>query len=137
MFLVFVPCLYCDVSDAWLFPSRRQRILVSAAGMIVEITLASVATLLWFFSVDGPVQTICLTVMTICTVSTLLANGNPLMRYDGYFILSDLIGIPNLAGESTGLISQKVKRWLWGLPQPVTGRANTFSPVVACDLWRT
>ncbi len=116
MFLVGIPCLYCDVSDAWMLGSRWKRVIVSAAGMIAELAIATVATLLWFFSSEGVVRDACITTMIVCSVSTILFNGNPLLRYDGYFILSDLIGIPNLAGESSGLIRGWLRRKLWALP---------------------
>jgi putative peptide zinc metalloprotease protein len=116
VFLFFMPCFYCDVSGAWLFRSRDKRILVSAAGMLVELGLAAGATWLWWFSRPGPVQTVCLAVMTTCSVNTLLINGNPLMRFDGYFILVDLLGLPNLAARSTQWWAGFWSRWFWGLP---------------------
>jgi len=116
LLLVFTPCLYCDVTDAWLLPSRRQRILISAAGMIAELVLASIATLLWMVAQDGPTKSLLTTIMMVCSVNTLFFNGNPLMRYDGYFILSDLLGMPNLAGESSARITSRLRNWIWGEP---------------------
>ncbi len=100
MLLVFTPCLYCDVSDAWTFPDKWRRITVSAAGIVVEIFLASVATLLWCYTRPGLVHALSLNVMVVCSVSTLLFNGNPLLRYDGYYVLADLLEVPNLAEQS-------------------------------------
>jgi putative peptide zinc metalloprotease protein len=91
LFLVFTPCLYCNVSDSWMLSDRWQRIAVSAAGIFVEVVLASVATLLWWASEPGLVNTLCLSLVFVCSVNTLLFNGNPLLRYDGYFLLSDLV----------------------------------------------
>ncbi|MDB4749715.1 HlyD family efflux transporter periplasmic adaptor subunit [Rubripirellula sp.] len=116
MFLVGVPCLYCDVSDAWMLPRRWQRILISAAGMLAELTLASIAALVWLFTVDGPVRDVCATVMVVCSVTTVLFNGNPLLRYDGYYMLSDATGIPNLSAEATGILREWVRRFLWASP---------------------
>lgn len=116
MFLVGVPCLYCDVSDAWMLPRRWQRIFISAAGVLAELTLASVAALIWFFTVDGPVRDICATVVVVCSVTTVLFNGNPLLRYDGYYMLSDAVGIPNLSAEATGVLREWVRRFLWATP---------------------
>ncbi len=118
MFLVGVPCLYCDVSDAWLLDRRWKRILISAAGMLAELALAAFATLIWLFALDGPVRDICVSVMVVCSITTVLFNGNPLLRYDGYFILSDLAGIPNLANESAMMIRGWFRRFLWATPVP-------------------
>ena len=86
MLLVFTPCLYCNVSDAWLLPNRWRRMAISAAGMCVEIVLAATATWLWWFSEPGLFSTLCLNVMVIGSVNTLLFNGNPLLRFDGVLL---------------------------------------------------
>jgi putative peptide zinc metalloprotease protein len=113
MLLAFVPCLYCNVSDAWMLRDRWRRIAVSAAGMGVEVVLASACTLLWWWSEPGVFQTLCLYVMVLCSVNTLLLNGNPLLRYDGYYILSDLWGVPNLAERAQRAVRHVVlHRWL-------------------------
>lgn len=96
MLLVFAPCLYCDVSDAWRLKSKWRRIAVSSAGVMVELVLAAAATIVWWYAQPGVVQLVALNIMVICTLNTLLVNGNPLMRYDGYYILSDLVEVPNL-----------------------------------------
>jgi len=104
MLLVFTPCLYCDVSDAWTFPNKWRRIAVSAAGILVEILLASLAALLWCCSRPGLVHSLSFNVMVLCSVSTLLFNGNPLLRYDGYHVLADLWEVPNLAEQSRAVL---------------------------------
>lgn len=114
MLLVGIPCLYCDVSDAWLFERRWKRIAVSAAGIWAEVTLASLAALTWAWTVDGPIQDICVTLVLVCSVSTVFINANPLLRYDGYYILSDFLGIPNLAPLSKSFLRSMVQRWIWG-----------------------
>jgi putative peptide zinc metalloprotease protein len=116
MLLVFSPCLYCDVSDAWRFPSKWRRIAVSAAGISVELVLASLATIIWWYAVPGVVQLVALNIMIICTVNTLLVNGNPLMRYDGYFIFSDLVETPNLWQRSREAFRYFWSEWLLGQP---------------------
>ena len=131
MFLVGVPCLYCDVSDAWMLPQRWQRILVSAAGMIAELTLASIAALIWFFTVDGPLRDLCVTVMVVSSVTTVLFNGNPLLRYDGYYILSDGVGIPNLSAEATGLLREWTRRFLWDCPMPQASGVSKRNIMIA------
>lgn len=107
MMLVFTPCLYCNVSDSWMLPNKWQRVFIGAAGMYVELFLASIATFLWWFSEDGMFRFLCLSVMFICSVSTVVFNGNPLLRFDGYYITMDLLEIPNLRQKS----SEILKRW--------------------------
>src|SRR5215213_6228238 len=116
MLLVFSPCLYCDVSDAWRFPNKWKRIAVSAAGIMVELVLASAATIIWWFAQPGVVQLVALNILVICTVNTLLINGNPLMRYDGYFIFSDLVETPNLWQRSREAFRHFWSDWLLGQP---------------------
>ncbi len=113
MLLVFAPCLYCDVSDAWRLPSKWRRIAVSAAGIVVEIVLAAVATIVWWYAQPGIVQLIALNVMIICSVNTLLVNGNPLLRYDGYYVLSDLVEVPNLWIRSREALRRYATNWLF------------------------
>ncbi len=117
MFLVGIPCLYCDVSDAWLVRQRWKRIVVSLAGIGCELMLAALATFVWCFATDTALRDVCVTIMLVCSVSTVLFNANPLLRYDGYFVLSDLIAIPNLASQSQALIRQRLRDWVWGRSQ--------------------
>lgn len=133
MILVGVPCLYCDVSDAWMLDRRWKRILVSAAGMIAEVALACVATVLWWFANDGILRDLSVTVMVVCSVTTVMFNGNPLLRYDGYYILSDLVAIANLAGEASSTIRGWFRHYLWATPSPTTTptASRRFTFVVA------
>jgi putative peptide zinc metalloprotease protein len=116
MLLVFAPCLYCDVSDAWQLPSKWRRIAVSAAGIGVELMLAAAATIVWWHAQPGVVQLVALNVMLICTVNTLLVNGNPLLRYDGYYILSDLAETPNLWQRSRDVLRSLWSGWFTTRP---------------------
>ncbi len=115
MLLVFTPTLYCNVSDIWMLKSKWQRIAVSAAGMWVEAVIAAVSTLLWWFSAPGLFHSLCLNVMVLCGVSTFLLNGNPLLRYDGYFVLADWCEIPNLQQQSLAAIRGELSRWYCGI----------------------
>jgi putative peptide zinc metalloprotease protein len=115
MLLAFVPCLYCDVTDSWRLASKWQRIVVSAAGMLVELVIAAVATIVWWHAKDGVLSLVALDVMVISTVHTLAVNGNPLLRYDGYYILSDLIESPNLWQRSRDAFRGFASRWMLGL----------------------
>ncbi|MEX1041295.1 MAG: HlyD family efflux transporter periplasmic adaptor subunit [Pirellulaceae bacterium] len=114
MLLVFMPCLYCDVSDAWLLPSRRKRMFISAAGIYVELILATLAAVLWYFSQPGLTSALLLNVMFVCGVSTFLVNGNPLLRYDGYYILADLVDLPNLSSRASETLWRPLRTWLYG-----------------------
>jgi len=118
LLMVFTPAMYCDVSDAWLFPKRWQRIFVSAAGMYVEVILATVAFVLWFFAEHGAVGDWLLNVVFVCGVSTLVVNANPLLRYDGYYILSDLLHLPNLSSRATEALWTPIKNWFYRYPRP-------------------
>ena len=106
LFLVFTPCLYCNVSDAWMIRRKQHKILIGLAGIYVELVLAALATFVWWYSADGFIHTLSLSMMTVCSVSTIVFNGNPLLRYDGYYVLSDWLEIPNLRMKSN--------RALWG-----------------------
>jgi putative peptide zinc metalloprotease protein len=115
MLLVFAPALYCDVSDAWMFSGWRKRVAVSAAGMVVEMVLAAVATWIWWSTYHGWLNAMALAVMFVCSVGTLLINGNPLLRYDGYYVLADLIGAPNLRQQSSAAVNRLLARLLAGV----------------------
>jgi putative peptide zinc metalloprotease protein len=131
MLLVFTPCLYCNVSDSWQLPNKWQRIAVAAAGMYVELFLASVCTFLWWFSHPGLLNTLCLNVMFVCSVSTVLFNGNPLLRYDGYYILSDWLEVPNLWQQSRAVVYDALARWCLGLESLFRGTAESNRPLLA------
>ena len=118
MLLAFTPCLYCNVSDAWKIPNRWQRIAISGAGIYVELLLAAICLLLWSCTVPGVLHTLCLYVAVIGAISTLFLNGNPLLRYDGYYILSDLVGIPNLRSQSVLVLREWVARLFFGVRIP-------------------
>ena len=114
--LAFVPCLYCDVSDSWRLSSKWRRIAVSSAGIIAELLIASAALLCWSNTEPGLLHLWCLSVVIVCSVGTVLINANPLLRYDGYYILSDLLEVPNLATRSRGLLTERMRNWLLNQP---------------------
>ena len=95
----FLPLLYCDVSDSWLQKARMRRAQVAFAGIAVELFIAAVFGILWVASVPGVTHSFFLNIMLLCSLNTILVNGNPLLRYDGYYVLSDLLRIPNLGPE--------------------------------------
>ncbi|TXT25572.1 MAG: M50 family peptidase [Gallionellaceae bacterium] len=107
MFLVFAPLPYVNTSSASAFHSKYRRAIVGAAGMLVETFLAALAIYVWLLVEPGLVRAIAFNVILIAGVSTLIVNGNPLLRFDGYFMLCDLIEMPNLAQRG-----QKYYRYL-------------------------
>src|SRR6056297_2936643 len=108
MLLVFTPCLYCNVSDSWMLPNKWKRIWIGAGGIYVEMILASISAFVWFFSEPGTtINDLCLNMMFLNVVSTILVNGNPLLRFDGYYIMMDYLEIPNLRQKATEVL----KRW--------------------------
>jgi putative peptide zinc metalloprotease protein len=117
MLLAFLPALYCDVSDVWQFTRKWQRMAVSAAGMIVEIVVAALAFIGWWYTEPGLLNTWLLGVATIASVGTLVVNANPLLRYDGYYLLSDWLEIPNMGLQAQGLLFNRLHNWLIAKPQ--------------------
>jgi putative peptide zinc metalloprotease protein len=99
-FLIFFPCLYCNTTDAWQLANRKQRAAISAAGIIAEGTLAIIATYVWYFSQPSLINSLAFYQMAVSFISTVLFNGNPLLKFDGYFILIDFLSMPNLASNS-------------------------------------
>ena len=115
MLLVLAPIPYVDASAAGAFRSKWRRAAVGAAGMLVELFLAGLAMLFWVSVEPGLLRSITFNVLLVAGASTLLFNGNPLLRYDGYYILSDLIEIPNLGNRSNQYWQWLAKRHLFGV----------------------
>jgi len=115
LLLALIPVPYVDASAASTFPEKRRRMLVGAAGMMVELFLAVLALLLWLNTEPGLVHSLAYNIMLIGSISTLFFNGNPLLRFDGYYVLSDAIGMPNLSTRSTHYLGYLVKRYLFGV----------------------
>jgi putative peptide zinc metalloprotease protein len=123
MLLVFTPTMYCDVSDAWLLPRRRHRLWIGAAGMLVELVLASAALWIWWFTPSGSIHSTAGQVLVMCGISTLVFNANPLLRYDGYFLLADACEQPNLSAAARRATGNWFERWLCAAPS-VDSTAN-------------
>jgi putative peptide zinc metalloprotease protein len=118
LILVLTPCLYCNVSDSWMLPNKWHRAAIGAAGMYVECVIASLATFIWWYTQPGILNMLCLNVIFISSVSTILFNANPLLRYDGYYILSDIVEIPNLRQKASSIFSRKMGQWCLGIEPP-------------------
>lgn len=120
-FLVFSPCLYCDVSDSWMLPEKWRRIAVAAAGMYVELVISAVSLLVWSNTQPGLWHFLALQTFVVTTFTTILLNANPLLQFDGYYILSDLLEIPNLRAKADRLLGQFLARTCTGIefrPEP-------------------
>ncbi len=113
MLLVLVPVPYVDASAAWGFRSKRQRMLVGGIGIGAELFLAAVALFVWLTVEPGAVHTVAYNVILIGGVSTLLFNGNPLLRFDGYYVLADWCEIPNLGNRSTRYLGYLIRKHLF------------------------
>ena len=127
MLLVLMPIPYVDASAASAFPERRRRLVVGAAGIMVELTLASIALLVWLNASPGIVSAIAYNVMLIAGVSTVLFNGNPLLRFDGYYIFADAVEIPNLSSRSNRYLGYLVQRYVFrarNARSPVSARGE-------------
>lgn len=108
MLLVFTPVPFVDASAAWAFRQRWQRLLVGAGGMLFELFVAGIAAMVWARSGgEGPVAQVAYNIVFLASVSTLLFNANPLLRFDGYYLLADWVGVPNLQRQA----AQQWNRW--------------------------
>lgn len=117
-FLLMFPVLYTDTTDAWRIKSRRDRALIDAGGMIVEFGIACIAIFLWSFLPDGPARSTAFFAATSSWLLSLMVNLNPCMRFDGYYLLSDLCGFQNMQSSGFKLGRWKMRELLWGLKQP-------------------
>lgn len=125
MLLVFSPVPYCDVTASWAFRDRWRRVWVGAAGMYVELFIAALATFVWANTGAGLVNSVAYNIIFVASVSTLVFNLNPLLRFDGYYILSDLSDSPNLHQRSRAQLGRWAETWLFGVkdsPQPAATR---------------
>jgi len=138
-FLVLWPVLYTDTTDVWRLVSRRQRLAVGAAGMAAELTLAVFATLAWSFLPDGPLRSAAYFLATVSWVATLAINLLPFMRFDGYYLLSDLLDVPNLQDRAFRLARWNLREWLFGLnepaPEPMPPRLRRILLIYAYATW--
>lgn len=116
MLLIFAPMPYVDATASWGFRQRHQRLLVGAAGVLSELAVAAVAALVWAYTAPGAVNALAYNVIFVASVSTLLFNLNPLLRFDGYHILVDLIDVPNLFQRSREQLRYLAERFIFRLP---------------------
>ena len=131
LLLFFTPCLYCDTTDCWKLPSKWQRSAVAAAGIYVELIISCVAAAVWLSTRDGLEHTLAASTMLMCSLGTILVNGNPCFKYDGYFVMSDLWGVPNLAQQGSSALWQ-VFVYLLGGRRPNPAEFDRSVLALAC-----
>jgi putative peptide zinc metalloprotease protein len=141
MLIVLAPIAYVDVTSSWRFRSKWQRIFTAAAGMYVELFIAAVAALVWARTDSGVINHLCFNAMLMASLTTILFNANPLMRFDGYYILSDWLEIPNLYSAGQQFLRDLARRHVLG----IRGASPAGSPTrrmfirvyaVAALVWR-
>jgi len=120
--LVLTPCMYCNISDAWILEKHSRKFYISAAGIMTELVIAALATVVWWGTGPGIVNSISYRVMLLAGVSSVLINGNPLMKWDGYYILSDALGMPNLRENSVRYVGQFFSKYILGLKVAAAGK---------------
>ncbi|MFO0827150.1 MAG: HlyD family efflux transporter periplasmic adaptor subunit [Phycisphaerales bacterium] len=128
--VMLTPCAYVDASSSWNFPRLRDRLIVCLGGMYFESWVAAFAAIYWAFSEPGVAHGVAYQTMVLASVTTVAFNINPLMRFDGYFILSDLLQVPNLRSQSMAL----VRRWMKRVFVGVDPGGPTWSPAMTCVL---
>lgn len=138
-FLVLWPVAYTDTNDVWRLRHKRERLAVAAAGVITELTIAAWATFLWAWLPEGTPRAIAFLLATTTWISTLLVNASPFMRFDGYFLLSDYLEMPNLHARSFALARWKMREWLFDLrdeaPEYFSPRRQFWLIAFAWAVW--
>lgn len=134
-FMVMIPLLYTDVSDAWRLKSRWSRLRIDSAGMMVELTVAAYALVFWAFVPDGPLRSAIFVLAATGVVLSLLVNLNPFMRFDGYYILADLLGVENLQPRSFRHMRWRLREFLYrpgyAPPEIFPGRLDVILTIYA------
>ncbi|GAB5440633.1 MAG: hemolysin D [Fuerstiella sp.] len=143
MLLVFSPCLYCDVTDSWMMKNKWHRIIIGAAGMYIEVILSALAIYIWWFTKPGLLHYLALNTFFVTTITTVIFNANPLMRFDGYYMMSDFLEIPNLRAKSDKMLREAFSWYCLGIESrpdpfmPETGRGwfITYAIAAWCYRW--
>jgi putative peptide zinc metalloprotease protein len=113
-FVLFLPMLWTDASDSWRLKSKYQRMIISGAGMAAELLLAGFSLLCWSLLPEGELKFIMFVLSGVTLISTILINLNPFMKFDGYYLLSDLVQTPNLQTRSITATLELIRKFLWG-----------------------
>jgi putative peptide zinc metalloprotease protein len=138
-FMVMMPVMYSDVTDSYRLTSKRKRLLIAAGGVIAELGLAALALFLWGFLPEGTLRSIAFVVATTSLVMSLVVNLNPLMRFDGYYVLADGLGLPNLQDRAFAFGQWRLRNLLFGQhsgpPETVSARVQRTMVVYAWAIW--
>jgi putative peptide zinc metalloprotease protein len=116
--LVMMPVLYTDTTAAWRLRSRKERMMIDCAGVVAELMVATIATLIWTILPDGGLRSALFVLSTTSWVTSLAINLSPFMRYDGYYILADMLGVPNLQPRSFAIGRWRLRELLFDLGEP-------------------
>jgi putative peptide zinc metalloprotease protein len=142
MLLVFSPCLYCDVTDSWMLKNKWKRIAIAAAGMYIEVVLSAIAVFVWWYTTPGLLHHLALNVFFITTITTVIFNADPLLRFDGYYMMSDWLEIPNLRIKADKYLRDKFAWYCLGIESrpdpflPESGRVWFAVYTIAAALYR-
>jgi len=142
MLLVFSPCLYCDVTDSWMLKNKWKRFTIGGAGMYIETIISAIAVFVWWQTGPGMLHHLCLNLFFVTTITTVIFNANPLMRFDGYYMLSDFLEIPNLRPKADKYLRDSFAWYCLGIESrpdpfmPETGRVWFLLFAVAAAVYR-
>ncbi|MBM9519858.1 efflux RND transporter periplasmic adaptor subunit [Desulforhopalus vacuolatus] len=138
-FVVLLPMLYTDTNEAWKLTSHTKRLAISVAGIAAEMLLALAALWTWILLDEGPMRSVAFILATSTWIMTIALNISPFMRFDGYFILCDLVQIPNLHHRSSAFGRWWLREWLFGFgnsaPEPTSTRRKVFLVLFALMTW--
>jgi putative peptide zinc metalloprotease protein len=112
--ILLIPRFYTDITDSWRLTEKKEKMLIDAGGIIVELLFGGLAALLWCGTYHGTLHSIAYYLFAVSTLNCLFFNGNPLMRFDGYYLMSDMLGISNLQQKAFGLVKIFYRKWLLG-----------------------
>ncbi len=128
--ILLAPIGYVDATSSWKFDSRWRRMFTAAAGIYIEFFIAGIAAFIWADSEPGQLRDICYNIILIASINTLIFNANPLMKFDGYYIFSDLVNIPNLYLEGGAYVKYLGRRYLLGVPTQFPQRGRKDDTVI-------
>jgi len=138
-FIVLFPILFTDTTDSWKLTSKRKRLIIGAAGVAVELSIAAIATLMWALLEDGPLRSTAFFVATTSWIMSLMVNLNPFMRFDAYYLLSDALGVQNLQARSFAMGRWSLREFLFGLnetpPEAMKSSLRNGLSVFAWSTW--
>ena len=136
--IVMYPILYTETTGAWKLSSRKKRIRIAAAGVMAEMVVAAIALMVWHFTPPGPVQSVAFFVGFTSLLASIVVNSNPLMRFDGYFLLSDLVGIDNMQDRGFAFAKWRIRKFLLGWhdepPEYVSAKRKRFLQIFGIAL---